>query len=452
MSGERRSGQKRVLARMGKFMSSSWHVPGDEAGNPSRRAMIAYNVVANVHANLVGGNFFTGLLIALQADDAFVGLVTMLTFGANLLQMFTPFLLERFTRRKPVLIAARILIHLVNVAFIGAIPYLPAAWQQRLVMLGFSVFLVNALGAFIGPGVAVWHIAHIPPQVRVQYFSMVTMLNGIFIALFNLLGSGVVDSFRSGGRELLGLTVLRVFAFVLAAVDIFLLTRIKELPAPKPAKPVRLRALLVEPWRHPDYLRSVLVILLWSFVANMPGSFYTVYLLRELGVSYSYIMAVNAFNVVVLTALTFAWRKVFLKHNWLKPLGVAVLAFAPHYVALSFVSRDLLFLYPVAIIWSFVCLSGINLAFSSVAFINIPQDNQTQYVGFFWTANFLGAFAAASLSRAFVTGFHTLRFTLLGVPFGEKQLLMLIVGFLMAGVGFAILRVAKTNIRKGLEH
>ncbi len=448
----RYTGQKAVLARMGKFVSSGWKVQGDEASSQARRSLIFHHLAANVIANLIGGNFFTGLMLLLQADDAFVGLMTMLIFGANILQLLAPFILERFSRRKPLLIGIRVLIHLVNIVFIGLIPFMPLNQQTRLVFLGFSVFVVNALSALAGPGYSVWHIAHIPPAVRVQFFSLVTMLNGIFIALFNLLGSGLVDLFKAAGQELWGLSVLRVMALLLAVFDIFILLRIRELPMKSPAQKISLKSLFTQTWRERVYLRSILVVVLWSVVVNMPGSFYTVYLLRELQVSYSYIMLVASINVAVLMLLTFFWRKIYLKYNWLRPLGLGILLLAPHYAVLAFVSQGRLFLYPIGVIWSFICMCGINLAFTSVAYINLPEENQTLHVAFYSTANFLAALTAATLGRAFVTRFHSLRYTLLGVPFGEKQTLMLVVGTLMLGVGLMILRVARVNRRQGLEH
>lgn len=125
MAFNRQSGQKAVLARMGKFVASGWFIQGDEVSNQSRRSLVCYNVLVNVAANLIGGSFFTGLMIVLEADDAFAGLVTVLIYGANLLQLFTPVILERFTRRKPLLITIRVVIHLINIVFIGLIPFLP---------------------------------------------------------------------------------------------------------------------------------------------------------------------------------------------------------------------------------------------------------------------------------------------------------------------------------------
>ncbi len=446
------SGQKAVLARMGNLFNSAWFVKGDESSNSSRRALLMHNISANVIANLIGGNFFTGFLLILQADDAFIGLINIMVFSANLLQLVTPVILERFEKRKPILIAVRVIIHLINIVFVGLIPFMPVHTQTRLVFMGFSVLIVNALNAFNNPGFSVWHIAHIPTSVRVQYFSVVTMLNGISVAVFNLIGSGVVDAFKQEGQELLGLSILRIAALLLAVWDFFLLVRIKELPQSTPSRRLNLKSLLTEPFRHPVYLRSTLVVVLWSLVVNMPGSFYSVYLLKELQVSYSYITLIASLNVFVLVLFTFLWRKVYLKYNWLKPLGLAILVLAPHYTVLAFVSKNLLFLYPIGVIWSFICSSAINLAFSSVAFINIPKENQTLYIGFYSTANFLAALTAATVARTFVTQLQGLRFTLLGVPFGEKQLLMLIVGVLMVGVGVVILRIANINKSQGLEH
>lgn len=72
MSPNRYSSQKAVIARVGKFISSGWFIQGDEQSNASRRSLLAHNILANVIANLIGGNFFTGLQIVLKADDAFV--------------------------------------------------------------------------------------------------------------------------------------------------------------------------------------------------------------------------------------------------------------------------------------------------------------------------------------------------------------------------------------------
>jgi hypothetical protein len=221
---------------------------------------------------------------------------------------------------------------------------------------------------------------------------------------------------------------------------------IKEIPLARPQRKISIRDLFVKPWGEKVYLRSVLVVFLWSFTANMPGSYYTVYLLRELHIGYSYITGVAAFNVLMLLLFTPLWRKIYMRYSWLKPLSIAIWMLAPHYFVLAFVSEGLHFLYPIAVIWSFLCTCGINLAFSSMAYLNLPEYNQTLFVGFYATANNLGALSAAILATSFVTALSGIRFALFGVVFGEKQLLMLIVGVLMVGVGFGVRHVYHKNL------
>ena len=81
---------KRMLHSLGKIVHDGWFVEGDEQSNTSRRALLKHNAMANIIANLIGGNFLTGLLLLMQADDAFIGIIPMLTFAGNLMQLLSP--------------------------------------------------------------------------------------------------------------------------------------------------------------------------------------------------------------------------------------------------------------------------------------------------------------------------------------------------------------------------
>ena len=430
---------------------ANWMVPGDESST-DRFYLIRYNITANVIANLVGGNFFAGLMLLLKADNSFVGLITMIIFGANLLQLFSPYVLERFERRKKLLISLRVAMLFINIVFIGIVPLLPLSNSGRLTLLALSVFVVNALNALMAPGFSVWHIAHIPQRVRVSYFSVVSVLNGVFVAVVNLVASRAVDSFKQGGNELLGLGLLRVVALLICVYDIYLLTRIRELPRTDPVRKIKFSDLLIKPWKERVYLRTVLVVVLWSMIANIPGSYYTVYLLKDLNISYSYITLINMFNVVALVLLTPLWRRLIDRSSWLKPLSWAIMLFAPHYLLLALVAPGQLWLYPVGTIMGFIFLVGISLGFTGVAYINIPKENQTLFIGFYSTMSNLGALVGASVSRAFMTAFEGTSFSLLGIHFGEKQVMMMVVGFLMLGAGFTVRMVYQRNELEKVEN
>lgn len=440
---------RRMVSKCRERLCEGWCVPGD-GENKDRSYLVQYNLTANIIANLIGGNFYTGFLILLEADDAFIGLMTMLVYAANLLQLFSPILLERLKKRKPLLVTLRILYHLLNIAFIGLIPLVSGVTQVRMTLLAVVVLVVNAINAVMSPGLSVWHMGHIPPKVRVPYFSVVSIVNGVGVAVCNLAASALVDVFKDYHFELYGLLIVRAIALLVAIYDVTLLIKVKDVPFSGGPK-VRLLDFITKPWREKAYLRTVLIAFLWNMSANIMGSYYTVHLLRNVGVSYSFITVVSMLNIPILLLATPVWRRIFTNYSWIKPLSIALLIFAPRYLIESFVTKELLFLFPIGEVWCYICLAGINYAFCSMAYINIPAKNQTIFIGFYSTICNLGALIGATLGRTFVTTFEGLNITVLGVILGEKQLLMASVGVVMVLIALTTRTIWKKNAAEGVE-
>lgn len=422
-----------LLLKCRNYLCDGWYF-GDEESK-SRICHLQFNYTNNVMANLVGGNFFTGIMLLLGADDGFVGLMSMFVYAANCLQILSPLVLEHFPQRKKLLILMRLIIQFINILFIGAIPFFPLAQQARLVIFGASVLILNVLNAFISPGFSVWHIQFIPQRIRVKYFSLLSMTNGIIVALFNLLGGYIVDHFEGIGLEVWGFATLRIMAFAILMYDLSLLSRMKESPYDRSPQKLNLFNLLIRPFRERTYLRTVGVAFLWSMMANIPGSYYSVYLLRDVEVSYSFINVVNTFNVPVLILLTPLWSRFLRRYSWLKTCNISIALYAIHYLLLGLVTRgNYTWLYPMTIIYSFVLATGINLSFTNIPYINIPKQNQTLYIGFYSTMSNLGALLGVTFGRQFVTMTESLTF--LGA--GNKQMLMYTVFAMMSLAAVAI--------------
>ena len=407
-----------------------WYFQNDRPSR-DRLRLLSYNYTANVVANLIGGSFFTGLLILMNADDSFIGSMTMIATAANMLQLFAPLLLERFERRKKLLVLMRLVMQVFNVLLIGLIPLFPVPQQARLAMVAVSVLIVNVINAFMAPGFTVWHIQSIPGNVRKPFFSLITMTVGALVALCNLLGSFIVDAFKAGGLEYWGLLLLRVVAFGLVLFEFRQLSRVNESPYEKNEGKLNVRELLLEPLKNKLYLRTVLVVFLWNVTANIPGSYYTVYLLKEVQVSYTYIMTVNLINVPVVLLLTPVWGRILRRLGWFNTLAAAMSLYLLHYVGLAFVSKGTLALYPVTLIAAFFLAIGINLSFTGIPYVNIPKKNQTAYIGFYSTAANLAALLGVTFGRFFIQWTDGVRLSLLGFSLGNKQLLVLLTAALM---------------------
>ena len=400
---------------------------GDEESK-SRACHLQFNWTNNIIANMVGGNFFTGIMLLLGADDGFIGLMSMFVFAANCLQIFSPLILEHFPKRKKLLILARIVIQTINIAFIGLIPFFPASQQVKLFLFGAAVLVLNVTSALITSGYSVWHIQFIPNRIRVNYFSLVTMTNGIVVAVFNLLAGYVLDHFKAADLEVWGFAAIRIFAYLVLMYDLSLLFRMKEQPYEPATQKINLVNLFIKPFKEKLYLRTVGIAFLWSMIANIPGSYYSVYLLKDVEVSYSFINACAMFNVPVLVLLTPFWKKVLGRFSWLKTCNLSIALYAVHYLLLGLVGKgNYIWLYPATLIYAYVLAVGINLSFTNIPYINIPKQNQTIYIGFYSTMCNLGALLGVTFGREFVT--LTEELSMFGM--GNKQLLVVMVCILM---------------------
>lgn len=433
---------KSVLRKAGNTVGDGWYFGDDESKNRLRH--LQFNYTNNIITNWVGGNFFTGIMLLLNADDAFIGLMSIFVFSANLLQILSSMLLERFKTRKRLLITVRLIVQFINIIFIGAIPLFPIADQAKLVILGASVLILNVLSALISPGFSVWHIQLIPQHVRVKYFSFLSMTNGIIVAVFNLIGSAIVDHFGSLGLEVWGFAVMRIIAFGILIYDLFLLSRMKEEPYPLSEKRTKLSDLLIKPFKETRYLRVVAFAFTWCLIANIPGSYYSVYLLRNLEVSYSFITVINMLNVPILVLLTPVWSRILHRFSWLKTCNIAILLYAVHYLLLGFIDKsNVMWLYPTTLIYAFILAVGINLSFTNVPYLNIPEKNQTIFISFYTTMNNLGALLGVTFGREFIAATEHLSTDV----FSNKQLLMYTVFGLMV-VGSVIMFLLRRSLDK----
>lgn len=432
------------VRRLGRLASGrifeGWYVRGDRASQ-DRLRILFYNYSANVIANLTGGSFLTGLMLLMDADDAFMGLITMLPFAANMLQFLAPLLLERFPRRRALLTGLRFCSILFSVALVGLSYLLPGG---RLLVAALSLALGNLIGALIGPGLSVWHLQSIPPNVRNPYYALQTMTVGVLVALCNLGASALVDFARAAGNEYAALLALRIFCTALSALETFLLFRVKESPYERTGRRYALKSLLLGPLRQKKYLKSVLVAFLWNFTCNIPGPYFTVYLLKDMRVSYTYLMLVNLLNAPLVLLLTPVWSRLVRRFHWFQSLSMAMGLYALHYCCLAFVSPSAAFLYPAAMVYAFGMLSGITLCCANVPYINIPSGDQTVYIGFYSTVVYLGAFLGVTLGQQFIARTEGLAISLLGAGLGNKQCLMLLTALLMAGAAFTVYRVQRT--------
>lgn len=428
---------KRMPRKLIDSVFEGWYFKGDPM-SADRGRLVLCNYTSNIIANFVGGTFWTGLLLCLNADDGFIGTLSIISTGANMLQCLSPLLLERFPKRRTLLTVLRAVLYFLNVLMIGLIPLFPAGRQTKLYMTGIGVLLVNVINAFISPGLSIWHVQSLPNNVRRSYFSLITMTVGAVVAVCNLLGGWLVDAFAAHGMQYYGLLALRGIALILCVLEIRMYFRIREYPYESSGAEFAVKDLFVKPLREKKYLLTVGVAFLWNLTANIPGSYYSVYLLRNVEMSYSTLTLISMLNVPIVLLLTPVWRRLLSKYDWFKTLYVSMAAYLIHYVLLSLVTKASAWVYPISQLWAYVFAIGINLSFTGIPYVNMPEANQTVFIGFYSTFANFAALLGVTIGKSFVMATENAGFSIGSLVFTNKQLVVLLAAFLMC---FAVLGI-----------
>jgi predicted MFS family arabinose efflux permease len=339
--------------------------------------------------------------------------------------------LERFQSRKKLLLYVRAIIYFFNIVVISSVSLMPVTNGIKLMLVLMIILFINFINALTAPGFVVWHIKSIPEKVRANYFTFFTITNGIIIYTVILTFSKIVDYFKASGNELQVLLILRILTLLLCLVDIYFLFKVKEYPNQRSEGKINFVSIFVTPFKEKKYLITVLIACLWNYSANIPGPYFTVYMLKDLGVSYSFLNLINMFNIPVLIFLTPLWRKRINTTSWFRTLYLAMGLFLLSYIGLSFVTKNTLILFPIAVIFSFLVAPGINLVFANIPFINVPEKDQTNYICFFATMNNLAALLGVLTGKEFIKHTEGITISLLGIEMQNKQYVLILTAFAM---------------------
>jgi hypothetical protein len=443
---------KRIMLGLRDYLIGGWYFTGDEQSK-DRMSLLLFAFTNNIVANLVGGNYFTGLLLLMDADDGYIGLMGMIPFAANIVQLVAPMVIERYTRRKNFLTWFRFAALMVNSLVISLIPFIPVSHQLQLTMVALALVLVNCTHAFLNPGFAMWHTQFLPNQIRPAFFASQSIGVAVLVAVVTMGASALVDVFKRAGNELAGIMVVRGIAVALNFLDLYLLTRMREYPYESTGVKLRLGDVFTKPLKDKIYMRSVAIGVLWSFVANIPSSFYTVYLLQNIKVSYTYITALTLLNIPCMIFFTPLWRRLIGRDgSWFKVIQVAMSGYLLHYVILSLVTvQNYTYMYPLALMIAYPLGAGITLGFANVPYINMPKQNGTVYMALYSTSCNVAAFLGVMLSRSIMRNTEGVAVQVLGTMMINKQFYLLLVAALMLLATLSIYLLRRNLKQRGYD-
>jgi hypothetical protein len=418
-------------------------VSGETAESQSRKYILIWNGSANIAGNLAGGNFLVGLYAVLHVSDVLLGVLTTLIQFCNIFQILSPLLLNHFRRIKPVLLATRIFYYGIFIILIGLIPLAPGEDGFRVGLLLAAMVFANLINALASPGYSVLHIRSISEESRADFFSILNLLNNVCVYVFILLCGYVVDFFRNSGSLYAGIAAVRVIALVFAALELYAHCHIHEFDEPDGDGPRPLFNPFL-PLKNKEFTICTMLTGLYSFFANIPGMFYSSYLVNDIVAPFSFLGFVTFLSVPIMIVVVPVWNWVIRKLSWFRTISISLFLVSLHYFMLPFVGRNNYpVLYTIAMIYYFSIIPGVGIVMSNLPFYRLPEGGRTVFLAFYAGFNSFMTMMGLFCGSLFIAWTASFKLDIFGWSIGNKQLIMPITGALLFCLGTMYHIIAK---------
>lgn len=435
---------RHVFAGLGARLKNSAvyrvYNPKDELGR-GRLCMLASGVMSGLVSQLSGGMFFVIFLESYSFSSIDIALINSLVSLPYLLNIFAPWILEHFRKRKAILVGARIVYYSLSIIGITMLPRLIPDQQSCLTAV-IAVYLVaNSINALTSSGFSAWHANFLPEDIRVDYFTSSSCVSSLITYPVTFGVSVLVDSVQGSPNELLYVTLLRFAAFALALIDCMILLVPKEYPYASAEKP-RPIDIVRMPFRNRRFLLTILIAVSYTFALNLPNGTLDPYV-HDIGVSTSLVNGINALYFLFFFFFTKMWKKFIAKHYWFRAFAFALLMQSVTYYAFSFVTANTIWLYVIVRFTQHIFGVVVNAIMASLPYVNLPEEGRTNFFAFYTILSNLTAAGSKLVGTAFAKWMGDAPLVLLGFPFAPTQILMFFCAFFQCAVALLSLALNK---------
>lgn len=408
------------------YRRTGWHTvfSFDDEATSARTYLLGATSMQAIVNGLTTGVFYTGFLMGYGIDIVNLSILTVIPYLTSLFSLLTPYILDRFPRRRMILSAARVAYYAINILGITLLPRLLVLQSARVMGLIIIVFAANAIN-FLFAGYSPWHMPYITPEIRTGYFSATAMASNLIGTVVALMTSLITEEL-SPVIQLRVFTALRVVAFGVAALDVYFLQKPKEpaylLSGSRPS----LVNIIRLPLRNKKFLRTMFIYFAYTVSVNLSASVITTWQLQTVKTGYVFPSVVNVLFPLFVAFTSGPWGKVMQKIGNFKSLAITCATLSVTYLAYAFVTHEnyLWLLLTVRLVQHGIGMLQ-HYAVNNLIYINLPKEDQTCYTSFYTIIANLGAFISMSIGTWVVAAMGSRTWNFLGHRMTSVPVLLL---------------------------
>jgi MFS family permease len=286
---------------------------------------------------LNSGVVLLALALHIGASTVEIGLLAAIPLLTQVLQAPTVKLVERWRRRKLISVAGVFTARLALPIY-AAVPFIPEPRVAAAVLLG-AAFLHYGLNAASACSWNSWIRDLIPPD-RLGHFSSRRGVYGTIVSAAATVAAAIALG-RAQGSHAIGNLIfsgLYIAGFIFGLISTTALAQVPEPVMAAESVSAPLHRLLLEPLRQPNFRKLLRYVASWQFAVNLATPFFTVYFVRALGFSLSFVLALTVVSQLANIAVVRQWGRISDRFANKSTLAVATPLYILCIAAMAFAS------------------------------------------------------------------------------------------------------------------
>jgi MFS family permease len=332
---------------------------------------------------LTSGAFLTALSLLLGASNLQIGLIAALPAFSNISQLLTIWLVKRYNNRRAISVLFSILGR-IPILFIGIIAlFFPNSISVQFIIL--FLFFNFFFASMAGLSWNAWMKDLIPEKIMGTYFSRrsgYTQTLNVCMSLITALGIDYIKH-HYPNLELDAYGSMFVLGGTIGLVGVFLLSKIPEPQSFLGNENVF--KLFILPLKDNNFLRLLIFNSFWVFSLSIATPFFTVFLLRHMNYSISYIITLTIISQLCSIATIRSWGIFADRYSNKTILSICAPIYIICIAAWSFVGIYTQFYSNFALLVAIYALmgaatAGINLSLTNIGLKLAPRKEAIAYL------------------------------------------------------------------------
>jgi MFS family permease len=360
--------------------------------NSGLRLVIADGLSAEAMVVFTSGTFLTAMAIHMGASNFQLGLFAALPTFTTIFQLVSIWLVQKFNNRKLISSIFNLLARL-PLLVIGVMPLLFSGGTTITVLL-ILLFFQHIFGDIAGASWNAWMKDLIPGERLGSFFSrrtrMAQTLN-VTLSLATAMGLDYVKA-HYPSHEITAYTTLFMAGGALGMLSVGLLLRTPE-PKPVPMDG-SVWELFGRSIKNNNFRKLLAFNSLWAFALNLATPFFTVFMMKTIGLSLSWVIALAIIGQLSSIASLKLWGSYSDKFSNKTIIHICAPLYITCIMAFAFTAMPSSHIMVIAILMAIHVISGlssagINLALSNIGIKLAPKNEAMAYIS---TKNMFVAF------------------------------------------------------------